>query len=53
MTSMGGVADKCRYYLASLVDESAVVDDVTDNIEKIYSKLARPIQNLENERVRL
>ena len=48
-----GVADKCRYYLASLVNENAVIDDVTDNIEKIYSKLARPIQKLENERGRL
>ncbi len=48
-----GVADKCRYYLASLVDESAVIDDVTDNIEKIYCKLASPIQTLENERGRL
>lgn len=30
--------------------ESSYIKDVTDNIEKIYSKLAKPLQELENER---
>lgn len=44
------IADKCKYYLSSLVDEQSVIEDVTDNIEKVYSKLAKPFQILENER---
>lgn len=44
------MADKCKYYLSSLVDEQSVIEDVTDNIEKVYSKLAKPFQILENER---
>ncbi len=45
-----GVDDKCRYYLTENRDNVAYVEDVTDNIEKIYAKLARPLQKLENER---
>lgn len=48
-----GVADKCKYYLASSRDDISDIEDVTDNIETIYSKLARPLQDLENERGRL
>lgn len=44
------VNDKCKYYLAKMNGESSCIEDVTDNIEKIYSKLARPLQELENER---
>lgn len=44
------MADKCKYYLSSLVDEQSVIEDVTDNIEKVYSKLEKPFQILENER---
>lgn len=48
-----GVDDKCKYYLASSKDDISDIEDVTDNIEAIYSKLARPLQTLENERGRL
>ena len=46
------VSDKCKYYLTENVDKVSQIEDVTDNIEKIYSKLARPLQVLENERYR-
>lgn len=44
------VADKCKYYLSEMTDEFATIYDVTDEIEKIYKKLARPLQDLENVR---
>jgi hypothetical protein len=46
------VDDKCKYYLAATKDESSYLEDVTSNVEKIYEKLARPFQDLENERYR-
>lgn len=45
-----GISDKCRYYLAEAVEKTAVITDVSHNIEKIYDKLSRPLQILENER---
>ncbi len=48
-----GVDDKCKYYLASSNDDIASIEDVTDNIDVIYGKLARPLQDLENERGKL
>lgn len=48
-----GVDDKCKYYLAFSQDDISSIEDVTDNIEAIYSKLARPLQDLENERGQL
>lgn len=45
-----GIADKCKYYLAYLNNDVACMKDVTDNTEPIYAKLARPLQDLENER---
>ncbi len=44
------VADQCQYYLAYKKDDLAYIDNVTDNIELIYQKLARPLQKLENAR---
>ena len=44
------MADKCKYYLSSQEGEQSIIEDVTDNIEKVYSKLAKPFQILENER---
>lgn len=44
------IADKCRYYLSELSNNTACIADVSGNIEKIYAKLARPLQVLENER---
>lgn len=48
-----GINDRCKYYLASSQDDISTIGDVTNNIELIYSKLARPLQELENERGRL
>lgn len=48
-----GVDDKCKYYLAFSEGDISNIQDVTNNIEAIYSKLARPLQDLENERYRL
>ena len=48
-----GIEKKCKYYLANSQGEMAEIRDVTGNIEQIYSKLARPLQELENERGRL
>ena len=45
-----GVDDKCKYYLAREDGDVSYIDDVTDNTEAIYEKLARPLQDLENER---
>ena len=45
-----GVDDKCKYYLAREDGDVSYIDDVTDNTEAIYEKLARPLQVLENER---
>lgn len=46
------VADQCRYYLTQNSQMVSTIEDVTDEIEKIYRKLARPLQILENERYR-
>ena len=48
-----GIDDKCKYYLAESKDDVSIIEDVTGNIEAIYSKLAKPLQDLENERGRL
>lgn len=45
-----GIADKCKYYLAENQNETSIISDVTGNTEKIYQKLAKPLQILENER---
>lgn len=45
-----GIADKCKYYLAENSDKGAVFKDVSTSINVIYKKLARPFQDLENER---
>lgn len=43
------IADRCKYYLAENQDEKSIIKDVSDNIDSIYAKLARPLQDLENE----
>lgn len=43
------IADKCKYYLASLKNNDAVINDVSEDIEQIYQSLATPLQILENE----
>lgn len=43
-------ADTCKYYLSEVDGDHAKITDVTDNIDKIYAKLSRPLQKLEDER---
>ena len=43
------VANACKYYLSSNINDFAVIEDVTPNIEKIYELLATPLQILEGE----
>ena len=44
------IADKCKYYLAQLEGDMAVIIDVSDSTETIYKLLAKPFQDLENVR---
>lgn len=44
------IADSCKYYLSEVKGEQAYITDVTECIDKIYSKLSRPLQILEDER---
>ena len=44
------VENKCKYYLARSESKESYIEDVSDCIEEIYRKLARPLQELENER---
>lgn len=43
-----GNDDRCRYYLTGESGKRIGVSDVSDNLEAIYEKLARPLQELEN-----
>ena len=47
-----GIADKCSYYLTEGKGDRTEIEDVSENIERIYAKLARPLQDLENLRYR-
>lgn len=45
------MSDICKYYLSETMDDGmAYIRDVTDDIDKIYTKLYRPLQKLEDER---
>lgn len=43
-------SEHCKYYLSSVSNDIATLEDVTNSIEKIYAKLSYPLQQLENER---
>lgn len=45
-----GIADKCKYYLARLQGDMALIEDVSQSTEAIYKLLAMPFQDLENVR---
>lgn len=47
------VMDKCEYYLSYNNNDESYIERVTNNIDLIYSKLARPMQLLENLRYTL
>jgi putative ABC transporter, ATP-binding protein len=49
-TEKHNIKEKCNFYSAYLSGQFSEFKDVTNNIEEIYSKLARPFQDLENER---
>lgn len=49
-SSKHGVEGKCKYYLSQEKENQFWIEDVTDDIERIYEKLAYPFQVLENER---
>lgn len=42
------VQEKCKYYLATNVNNFSSIEDVTNNLEAIYSTFAAPFQILEN-----
>lgn len=44
------VSDGCEYYLSYNEIEESYVERVTGNVEKIYAKLAKPLQTLERLR---
>lgn len=44
------IKERCNFYSVYLSGQFSEFKDVTDNIEEIYYKLAKPFQDLENER---
>lgn len=40
---------KCKYYKATNKNNISFIEDVTDDVESIYYRLAQPLQILENE----
>ncbi len=44
------IKDKIKYYLSDCLDNSVIFNDVTNDIEKIYMLLAKPLQDLEDMR---
>lgn len=44
------IQDKCKFYSVEAIDSSnSITEDVTNNIDHIYQKLAKPFQDLERE----
>lgn len=44
------LADKCKYYKATSHGGVSEIEDVSNNVDVIYQRLAQPLQRLENER---
>jgi len=44
------ISDACKYYLTELDGKDAVIHDVTDDLERIYVKFAKPLKDLMNMR---
>lgn len=44
------IADKCNYYLSETNNREVKFINASRNIDKIYAKLAKPLQDLENMR---
>ena len=49
-TQKHGIDDKCKFYMSSADGLGATIDDVTNNIQKIYKTLAKPFQTLMDAR---
>ena len=44
-------SDVCKYYMSEIGEMGkAYITDVTDNVDKIFAKLSKPLQKLEDER---
>lgn len=43
------IAEDCRYYLAKNEGQTSTFEDVSDDLEAIYKKLAKPFQTLDDE----
>ena len=48
-----GIDQGVHYYLSSVEDGWAAMEDVTDHIDSIYKKMASPIQVLDSLRYEL
>lgn len=45
------MSDDCRYYMSQIGEMGKIsITDVTDNVDKIFEKLSKPLQKLEDER---
>lgn len=45
------ISDVCKYYMSQIGETGKnYITDVTDNIDKIFAKLSKPLQKLEDER---
>lgn len=45
------MSDVCRYYMSEIDETGKIfIHDVTDNVDKIFAKLSKPLQKLEDER---
>jgi hypothetical protein len=47
-----GLSGKCNYYLSEAHGDACAAKEVTENLDPVYQKLARPFQELENLRYR-
>lgn len=45
-----GVSSRCNYYLTDTAGDACTVNEVTDHLDLVYQKLAKPFQDLENLR---
>ena len=45
-----GISDKCKYYLSENEEDKFIIKDVTTCTDKIYKKLAQPLETLQIER---
>jgi predicted ATPase len=46
------ISNRCNYYLTDTQGDACTVNEVTDNLDLAYQKLAKPFQELENLRYR-